>query len=626
MRNIYILLFLLGLAVSASAQTYLSEDFSSGNMPPTGWSIESLQAQWSVSGSNAAGGTAPEAKFSYTNGVTTTRLITPDIDLTGLTTVTLMFNYMYDWYANPAPLIGVATRHGGGAWTSVWEANPTGNLGPETKILSISNSDVGTTDFQFCLYLNGDMYNLDYVYFDDIVLFTPFATDAALTAINLPSYVAVGDQASLTGKVKNLGTSNVTSFDVSYTVDGGAPVVYPVTGINLALGESYDFTHGTPLIFNDPGSYLINVGILNVNGGADLNPENDTASTHVGAVPWLPEKKVFCEEATGTWCGWCVRGICYMNYMAETYPDTWIGVAVHNGDPMVDPAYDGAIPSIIPNFPGYPSGTIDRVGDYWDPQDFEQGYLQQIDAISPGAVDIVNFSWDPVSRDVTFDVEAQFCIDVYNELRLGAVIIEDSVWGTASGYNQANYYAGGGYGVMCGFELLPGTIPAAQMHYDHVARAILDTPYGTAGSIPQPALAGPVYSHTYTYNIPTTWVFEKLQFISLLMDNTTGGILNANNVAYWLGINDENNVNNVRIYPNPTSDFTNIVFTIDKQSMVSVKVHNLLGGVVYTMDQKSYPAGETKIQLPVSNLESGMYLVEVTIGKRTFTQKVSVIK
>ncbi len=55
-------------------------------MPPAGWTIENLQNQWSVSQSSNAGGTVPEGKFNWTNTTAVTRLITPEIDLTGLTT------------------------------------------------------------------------------------------------------------------------------------------------------------------------------------------------------------------------------------------------------------------------------------------------------------------------------------------------------------------------------------------------------------------------------------------------------------------------------------------------------------------------------------------------------------
>lgn len=625
MKKICAFIILLGIAWQTSGQTYLSEDFSSNQMPPAGWTIENLQNQWSISQSSNAGGTVPEGKFNWTSSTTVTRLITPEIDLTGLTTVTLMFNHFYDDYTGAGPKAGVATRSGSGAWTTVWEINPTSNVGPETIILSITNSDVGQADFQFCFYLDGNMYNIDYWYLDDILLYTPFDTDLALTSIDLPDYLLAGNSSDLAGKVKNLGINNVTSFDVSYYIDGTGPSTYSVTGVNLATGDSYDFTHDIPLLFNDPGTYEILVNIENINGGPDDDPSNDTLVTHVGVVPYAPDKKVFAEEATGTWCGWCIRGICYMDYMAATYPDTWIGVSVHDADPMENAIYNAEIPNIIPNFPGWPSGTIERVGDYWDPEDFETGYLERIDAISPGTVGIYNFSWDPGSRLVTFDVVSDILIDIYNELRFCAVIIEDSLWGTTSGWEQANYYSGGGNGPMCGFELEPDPIPAADMHYDYVARDILDSPYGTPGSIPVPAFAG-TYTYTYTYPIPTDWIFEKLRFVGLLMDHTTGAILNANDEVFWVGVNKQNQEIRFSVSPNPFSSSANIHFTLAAPSDVAMNVYDLLGRPVYSESRKPYPAGENKIRLDGENLDNGFYVVELNIGNKSYTQKVTVAK
>ena len=109
-----------------------------------------------------------------------------------------------------------------------------------------------------------------------------------------------------------------------------------------------------------------------------------------------------------------------MNYMAETYPDTWLGVAVHNGDPMVDPPYDNAIPSIIPNFPGYPSGTIDRSGgNYYDPESLKPDTLTGSMPFPPEQSEYSTFHTTPIPVLSTFDVQSEICIDVYNELRFG---------------------------------------------------------------------------------------------------------------------------------------------------------------------------------------------------------------
>ena len=625
MKKFYTFMFFLCLSVYVSGQTYLSENFSSGMMPPAGWTIQNLSSQWSISFSNNAGGNPPEGKFTYIDSTATSQLISPSVDLTGVDSVTLMFDYYYDWFTSPAPQVGVATRHGSGAWDTIWQILPDTTVGPLTVILKIKNSDVNHSNFQFCFFITGNLYNINYWYLDDIYLYQPCPLDLGLISISLPAYDTIGDSDTLKGKVKNLGLSNITSFDVSYSIDGGTPTVWPITGLNIPMGNYYDFIDNIPLAFSSSGTYHVVADIQNVNGGNDCNHGNDTLAAYIGIVPYKPGKKVFAEEATGTWCGWCVRGICYMNYMKETYPDTWLGVAVHDYDPMVDSIYDADIPNIIPGFYGYPSGTIDRVGN-WDPQDFETAYKQRINAVSPGSVEIDNFNYDPSTRVVNLDVTSNILIDVYNELRFGLVISQDSVWGRTSGYIQANYYSGGGNGVMCGFESLPSEIPAADMHYDHVARAILDSPYGTPGSLPIPATAGN-YSHHYTYTLDSTLVFEKLNFIALLMDYSNSQILNANNVLnYPLGVKNKNREIQLAVYPNPFNSSCTVKFTFPQASQAELKVLDLLGNTVYQENAKTYPAGENKVLLNGEYFNSGLFILELNVGNKIYTEKISVIK
>ncbi|HTX88124.1 MAG TPA: T9SS type A sorting domain-containing protein, partial [Bacteroidales bacterium] len=568
-----------------------------------------------------------EGKFTWANLDTVSRLISPQINLSGLDSVTLMFSHYYNIFTLPAPVIGVATRHLGGGWTTVWEIQPDDNVGPETRVITIKNPDVGQPDFQFCFFIDGNLYNMNSWNLDDILLYTPPPKDLALISVNLQEYAVSGDSVLLSGKVKNLGKDTVHSFDVSCSVDGGAPEVYSISGISLALGSSFSFTDSLPLIFTAPGYHTVPARIENVNGGNDNNPANDTLSASIGIVPWKPGKKVFCEEATGTWCGSCVRGICYMDYMAQTYPDTWEAVSVHSLDPMENTAYEGAIGDIIPNFPGYPSGTLDRAGEIaWDPEDFEKGYLERIKFVSPGTVSLINFRYEPGTRTVDFDVESQMLIDVYHELRFCAVVSEDSVWGRTSGFDQANYYAGGGYGVMCGFENLPNPVPAVQMHYDQTAREILDTPYGTVGSLPVPVLAGNTYDHHYTLTIPSSWAYEKLKFIALLMDHTTGEILNATDQTVLLGIKETDPEFHVTVFPNPFSSDASLEFTLQQPMTAELRVLDLTGKVIFRGSPKQFPAGPNRIVLDGSQFHNGVYIAELLIGDKICTARISVMK
>ena len=74
-------------------------------------------------------------------------------------------------------------------------------------------------------------------------------------------------------------------------------------------------------------------------------------------MDFVPVHRVLVEEYTGTWCGWCTRGLVAMEKLAEAYGDDFIGVAYHNSDPM----------EIMTEYPspvqGFPSAFVERYYD-----------------------------------------------------------------------------------------------------------------------------------------------------------------------------------------------------------------------------------------------------------------------
>ena len=197
----------------------------------------------------------------------------------------------------------------------------------------------------------------------------------------------------------------------------------------------------------------------------------------------VPQKYVVGEERTGTWCGWCPRGAVALEDMESE--EFFIGIAVHNGDPMTITAYDSGINAYIP--PSFPGGAVDRVIE-GDPGSFSSMYATRSSHIPPASIDV---SYAVVGSNIEVTVTANFVGNLTGDYRLAAVITEDDVTGTASGYNQANYYSGGGAGAMGGYESLSDPVPAADMHYDHVARALGDNQIlGTPGSLPASIAAG----------------------------------------------------------------------------------------------------------------------------------------
>ncbi len=305
-RNLLLLCLLLA-ATSLWAQSkygveHLSQDFSSGTLP-AGWTIENYTSQWTVNNSSNAGGVAPELRFMYTQGTLTTRFISPVVDVSAASSLYFQFKQFVDHYGTGYS-VGVATRSNSGEWNTIWTVNPTGNIGPETRNIQITNSDLGSTTFQVCFFLSGNAYQIDYWFIDDISLYTPFDSDLAVESISLDTYIPQGTYDVVT-TVKNVGLNTINSFDIQYQVNDEEAVIENVSGITLNSGQTYTYTFDQQWQAS-PGSYNITILASNINGdGDDDDPSNNTLSKTVNvasqSVPNLP----LFESFTSSTCPPC---------------------------------------------------------------------------------------------------------------------------------------------------------------------------------------------------------------------------------------------------------------------------------------------------------------------------------
>ncbi len=430
--------------------------------------------------------------------------------------------------------------------------------------------------------------------------------DIALESLTIPNYVLAGD-IDITGVIRNMSVEELTSIDIEYNVNGGEAVMESFTGLSVGSLETYEFTCASPVSLTETGPYDIVVTISNANEmGPDGNGDNDQIGTIVNVLDFIPKKMVVGEEATGTWCGYCVRGIVFMDYMAEAYPDSWIGIAVHNNDPMVVPEYDAGIQ---PWIGGYPSGLIDRSGEY-DPRDFEEAYNERIAKFSPAELMIENQSL--VDGVLTFKVTASFYAKVAN-FNLNAVLLEDYVTGTGAGYNQVNYYSGGGLGEMGGFENLPNPVPAADMVYMDVARALPGGWEGVEGSLPDTVYAGETFSYEFFVALDESWDYNNMQIVGMLINNNSGEIENACVEDEIIGVPSITNNSALSLYPNPAKARFFIETSVD---MERVQLINIAGQVVL---EEATVGNKTEIN--TSQFNSGMYFLKVFSLNQIITRK-----
>ena len=458
---------------------------------------------------------------------------------------------------------------------------------------------------------------------DDVVVESLPNIDATLKSITIPDYVLKGNT-NVTGTVKNSGANAITSYNVTYSIDGGtASAAYSVTGQSIATMDSATFTHNVPANLT-VGQHTIKVTISNVNGGTDANPADNVLTKTVTATSSIPTKRVFCEEETSVLCGFCVRGIVYMDSIAKAYPNDWVGIACHSSylgtpEPMIVAAWDNGNLA-FPNFGGLPSVIVDRtILD--DPSNLFADYATQKAMIPPVDVALANVTYNSTTKIISFDVNAKAVTTGTINWRIDGAIYEMDVTasqdpGTASSeYNQHNYYSsadGYGYGPMGGFENLADPVPAAQMHYNYIGRAILGGYAGTAGSIPASITDGTTYTQTYTYTVPTTQDETQMHVVGFVVDQTSGKVLNSiqsNNIVLT-GI-PEVQTANFRAFPNPSKGIINFE---GLSSNSQITVTNILGKSLMTVKNVKF--------IDLTSYVNGVYFIKVNSDNKVSTEKI----
>ncbi|MBK7130193.1 MAG: T9SS type A sorting domain-containing protein [Crocinitomicaceae bacterium] len=93
----------------------------------------------------------------------------------------------------------------------------------------------------------------------------------------------------------------------------------------------------------------------------------------------------------------------------------------------------------------------------------------------------------------------------------------------------------------------------------------------------------------------------------------------------FTGIENIQTVEDATVYPNPASEQTNIEFNITSASDVTIQIVNTLGQVVYTNNMGEVN-GAQKVNVNTTDLEAGMYLINITVNGTVMTKRFSVAK
>ncbi len=389
-------------------------------------------------------------------------------------------------------------------------------------------------------------------------LYNVFSVNGMTFDYSLPVFEA-GSKKNVYAFINNMGSNPMTSLEYGYSINGADPVFAEIV-TEIAPGDEGEVI--LPVETSVIGRGDIQIAITAING------EKYGAGVELPFIALDNEgynRYFVVEEGTGTGCGYCPRGIVGMETMSELYPETFIGIAAHNdwfgADPMTVDSYQ---PFLNTYFTGLPSCIVNR-----DPIfiiDPSAEYLQMVYeywASQRSAVDVNISVTKPAEDAKTFSVESttEFAFDDADaKYALAFVITEDGIKGI-----QTNYFAGTGQ-PMGGWQSKPSR---TTWTYSDTARDIFDV-WGLDGSIPSSVEKGTAYDYKYEMSMANVKNIENTSVVALVLDKTTGTILNAKKVTY--------------------ADYKDVsaVNAIDADANAPVEYYNIQG---VRMDGNNLPAG-----------------------------------
>ena len=471
---------------------------------------------------------------------------------------------------------------------------------------------------------------------DNIEVKEVISNDAGVEDLTISDTYVTNSTITIGGTIENTGLNTLNSVDINWSTDGGVTVNTNSLTPSTASFGSTSFTHTITATALNPGLFTdLMVWTSNPNGVADSLNANDTIRTRFFVNNGTTvSREVLLEEFTTAPCQFCPDGAVVVEQILASNPAV-IAVGEHacfGTDAMTIPeasTYCSAFGS------GAPTACIDRVLFRGETSVAHGRGTWSANAATRAAIGSpvtlnVTGTYNATNRQVNADVTANFAdYAVPGDIRVTLFVVEDSVTGAGSGYNQVNAYNNS-----AGHPYAGAGNPIVGFVRRHVLRDVYPTndAWGDNTVIPTSPVLNTNYVKNNTFTLNSTWKSNDVSlvaFVSYYNVNTDERVvLNAadvklNNLTSSVG-EIEKDASSLSIYPNPTADVSTIEFNLSTSKAVLLSVRDMTGKEVIVKDFGTLSAGVQKIAFDATNLTNGIYFASMKIGEEVITKKLSV--
>ncbi len=388
----------------------------------------------------------------------------------------------------------------------------------------------------------------------------------------------------ITGRVRNLGTENLTSYKLRYKIDDNDFVSYDEITCNVESFGYHSFTHSIPVNL-DAGFYEITVEVSEPNGIEDITDNNTmifalNVPDPESAVQMVP----LFERFTATWC------------------------------PSCGPYNTNTLKPFL-----FPSGRIDNItyityysaesgGSYYCAQSIARANFYD-DLIGGYPTQLINAKGYSTPGYVVTSAQL---LQGYNEAMSTSAFISLSASHSANGTTisgSIDYLSNiqGSFKLRLAFVDISNNDYILKHMYPGVAGEAIDFIIGEDGT----------YSYEVTVPGVTVNQMQNIKVMAFVQNDNSKSIYQSIVSDLSTDIPVTYLSRHYHIYPNPVKD----ILTIANLNNAVVKIFNAMGQIVY----ENLNGGQTH-NIDVATLPTGTYFINIIDNNEVYNEKILIVK
>jgi hypothetical protein len=599
----------------------------------------------------------------------TSRLVMKSVNLKDVENAVVSFKHYLDNFSGSSK-IGIATSSDNGkTWNEVWSQTYS-QTGYYTINTVASTHDFGKSSVKFCLFFEGDSYNLYSWHFDDIEIYEQKNTDIRILSIDIPDIAEAG-MTEVKFTVQNVGKETVNSFtvEVPNITDGYCGTAYPETfETELATFETKQFTLKSTFNLN-PGNYNLPITITDVNGINDDDDSNNYLVKDFAVTMGSTQRIPMIEHFSSSTCKPCKDVNIAMKSLTDNNPGKYTYVKYPLAFPNPGDPYHTDDAKVRTNYYGVTSAPHlfldgkDQGFGAIKAQSFEEQYNVPAYVNIKGAFDV-----DYDSIRIVADFMSYVNI---NNVRAYLSVNEKTTTKNTAESNETEFHhisltmpdkaegrivnikAGEYYRMECTLNITEtfmediGDLEVALWLQNYETKEIYNSRYAyeyTSHCYPVQNLAINVNGNerNVTWNAPekgnpigynvyvnnelvlenttelsyNTTSNDDVFFVEVVAlyenDKTSVGV--AKKYAYGDNIDEQHEIQ-CKVYPNPVDDR---LYIVTEDEVENVVVYDIYGRLQVT----ETPRHQGNLTIDLENLKSGIYFVKINTDKGNIVKRI----